>query len=84
MEGLSQRKKEEIEQFIDNHKDRPLHILDVSILMKILKPLYTDKGKKQILNTFLMWLDWLKQTPKKTWEKQIKVKAQQIFREINK
>jgi hypothetical protein len=42
-----------------------------------------DNGR-QILNTFLMWLDWLKQSPKNTWEEQIKVKAQQIFKEINK
>jgi len=40
--------------------------------------------EQKIYGEFYLWLDWLKDSPKKTWEKQIKVKAQQIFREINK
>jgi len=39
-------------------------------------------GEIHQLNSFLMWLNWLIQTPKKDWEKEIKCKANQIFLNI--
>jgi ABC-type tungstate transport system permease subunit len=42
-----------------------------------------NKREKLFYNSFLLWLNWLIGTPKKTWKKQIRVKAQQIFREMN-
>ena len=42
-----------------------------------------NKRERLFYNSFLLWLNWLIGTPKKTWEKQIRMKAQQIFREIN-
>lgn len=55
-------------------------------IYKIVEKVATDnfkRGRRLTLNSFLMWLDWLSRTPKKDWEKQIKVKARQIFMEIN-
>ena len=40
-------------------------------------------GEIHQLNSFLMWLNWLIQTPKKDWEKEIKCKANQIFLNLN-
>ena len=40
-------------------------------------------GEIHQLNSFLIWLNWLIQTPKKDWEKEIKCKANQIFLNLN-
>ena len=39
---------QQVEAFVDNHKGRPLNLLDISKLMSILKPIYEERQRKQV------------------------------------